>query len=245
VTRQEDNMETNTQKNLAMAELTPIVTDIAAFAGTIEGLDVTDEETQGQVGDLVKMMQHRRRKLEDKRTDLVKPLNGVVNEINALFKPPRDRIDEIIGIAKKKMNRFAQAQVAIADEKRRQERIAAEKERKEAEELAEALRKKAQVEAEPVAEVVVEEAEKKVEKAAEPAKVAPTRGRESAVSVVKTWKAEVVDLKELALAVGEGRLPTHVLEPNMRALNDIARTLKDEGTINGIRFYQDVSTSVR
>jgi hypothetical protein len=238
-------METNTQKALAMAELTPIVTDIAAFAGTIEGIDVTDEETQGQIGDLVKMMQHRRRKLEDKRTDLVKPLNGVVAEINALFKPPRDRIDEIIGIAKKKMDRFAQAQVAIADEKRRQERLAAEKERKEAEELAEALRKKAQAEAEPVAQVVVEEAEKKVEKAAAPAKVAPTRGQEAAVSVRKTWKAEVVDLKELALAVGEGRLPTHVLEPNMRALDDIARTIKDEGTINGIRFYQHVSTAVR
>jgi len=238
-------METSTQKALAVAELNPIVTDIAAFAGTIEGIDVADEETQGQVGDLVKMMSHRRKKLEDKRTSLVQPLNGVVNEINALFKPPRDRIDEIIGIAKKKMNRFAQAQVALEAEKKRQEREEAERERKEAAELAEALKKKAGEEAAPIAQVVVEEAEKKVEKAAKPAKVAPTRGRESSVVVTKTWKAEVVDILELVKAVADGKLPTHVLEPNMTALNDIARELKDPGTINGIRIFQDVSTAVR
>jgi len=238
-------METSTQRALAVAELNPIVTDIAAFAGTIEGIDVADEETQGQVGDLVKMMNHRRKKLEDKRISLVKPLNGVVNEINALFKPPRDRIDEIVGIARKKMNRFAQAQVALEAEKKRIERETAAAERKEAEELAEALRKKAGVDAEPVAQVIEEEAEKKVVQAAKPAKVATTRGRESSVIIAKTWKAEVVDLLELVKAVADGKLPTTVLEPNMTALNDIAREKKDPGTINGIRFFEDVSTSVR
>ena len=238
-------MEISSQKSLAVAELNPIVTDIAAFAGTIEGIDVADEETQGQVGDLVKMMQHRRRKLEDKRESLVKPLNSVVREINALFKPPRDRIDEIVSMAKKKMNRFAQAQVAIANEKARQEREEAARERREAQELADSLRKKAGQEAAVVADVVVEEAEKKVVKAEAPAKVATTRGRESSVIITKTWKAEVADLLELVKAVADGKLPTHVLEPNMTALNDMARELKDEGTVNGVRIYQDVATSVR
>ncbi len=172
-------------------------------------------------------------------------MNSVVREINALFKPPRDRIDEIVGIAKKKMNRFAQAQVAIENEKKRIERETAENERKEAAELAEALRKKAGQDAEPVAQVVEKEAEKKVEKAAKPAKVATTRGQESSVIITKTWKAEVVDILELVKAVADGKLPTHVLDPNMRALTDIARELKDEGTVNGVRFFQDVSTSVR
>lgn len=238
-------MELSTQKNLAIAELTPIVTDIAAFAGTIEGIDVTDEETQGQVGDLVKMMQHRRRKIEDKRESLVKPLNAVVREINALFKPPRDQIDKIVAMAKKKMTRFAQAQVAIANEAKRQEREKAEAERREAQELADALRKKAGQDAVQVAQVVQEEAEKKVEVAAKPAKVAATRGQESTVIVTKTWKAEVVDLLELARAIADGRAPITMIEPNMRALQDFARELKDEGTVNGVRIYLDVSTSVR
>jgi type I site-specific restriction endonuclease len=238
-------MELSAQKSLAVAELTPIVTDIAAFAGTIEGIDVTDEETQGQVGDLVKMMQHRRRKIEDKRESLVKPLNAVVHEINALFKPPRDQIDNIVALAKKKMTRFAQAQVAIANEAKRQEREKAEAERQEAQDLADALRKKAGQDAAQVAAVVVEAAEKKVEVAAAPAKVATTRGQESSVIVTKTWKAEVVDLLELARAIAEGRAPITMIEPNMRALQDFARELKDEGTVNGVRIYLDVSTSVR
>ena len=238
-------MEINTQRALAVAELNPIVTDIAAFAGTIEGIDVEDEETQGQVGDLVKMMNHRRKKLEDKRLSLVAPLSGVVKEINALFKPPRDRIDEIVGIARKKMNNFARAQVALADEKKRQAEATARAERKEAQELAATLRKKAGQEAAVVADVVLEEAEKKVVQAAKPAKVATTRGRESSVIISKIWKAQVVDIIELAKAVVDGKLPTHVLEPNMTALNDIARERKDPGTIHGVRFFQDVSTSVR
>lgn len=240
-------MELTTQKSLAIAELNPIVTDIAAFAGTIEGLDVTDEETQGQVGDLVKMMGHRRKKLEDKRISLVQPLNGVVNEINALFKPPRDRIDEIVTIAKKKMKRFAQAQAALANEKARQEREEAERERKEAADLAEALRKKAGIEAEPIAQAVVREAEKKVEKAFKPeaSKVAVTRGRESSVIVTKTWKGKVVDMMAIAKGVAEGRLPLSVIEPNMTAIQGLARETKRAQVVDGIEIWEDIGTLVR
>lgn len=238
-------METSTQKALAVAELNPIVTDIAAFAGTIEGLDIIDEETQGQVGDLVKMMNHRRKKLEDKRISLVQPLGAVVSEINALFKPPRDRIDEIVGQARKKMNTFAKAQVALAEEAAKQKREEAERERKEAAELAEALRKKAGQEAEPIARVVVQEAEKKVEKAAAPAKVRVSRGRESSVSVSKTWKGKVVDMMALVKGVAEGRLPLSIIEPNMAAIQGLARQTERAQVVDGIEIWQDVGTIVR
>ena len=240
-------METSTQKAIAIAELNPIVTDIAAFAGTIEGLDIIDEETQGQVGDLVKMMTHRRKKLEDKRISLVQPLNGVVNEINALFKPPRDRIDAIVTGAKKKMNIFARAQAALAAEKAKQAREEAERERKEAEDLAEALRKKAGAEAETIAQAVVEEAVKKTEKAAKPeaSKVAVTRGQESSVVVTKTWKGKVVDIMAIAKGVAEGRLPTSIIEPNMAAIQGLARETKRAQVVDGIEIWEDVGTVVR
>ncbi len=240
-------MEISTQKALAIAELNPIVTDVAAFAGTIESLDVTDEETQGQVGGLVKMMNHRRKKLEDKRTSLVGPLNAVVNEINALFKPPRDRIDEIVQIAKKKMNTFARAQAALATEKAKQAREEAERERKEAEDLAEILRKKAGQDAEPIAQVIVEEAEKKVEKASKPeaSKVAVTRGREASVIVTKNWRGKVVDKMALIKGVAEGRLPPQILEPNMAAIQGLARETKRAQVVDGIEIYEDIGTVVR
>jgi len=238
-------MEIATQHNLACAELVPIVTDIAAFSGTLEGIDVADDETLGQVGDLVKMMNHRRRKLEDKRLSLVKPLSGVVNEINAMFKTPRDRIDAIVLLANKKMKIYVKAQQLLADETRRQERLLAEAERREAQELAAALNEKAGIEAAPVVEQITEAAEKKVEAVAAPAKVAVTRGQESSVITVKKWAVEVRDLQALALAVGEGKLPPHVLEPNMTALRDIARESKLTREVFGVYFFQDITTQVR
>lgn len=239
-------METSTQKSLAIAELEPIITDVAAFAGTIEGIDVDDEETQGQMGDLVKMMTHRRRKLEDKRTSLVKPLSTVVSDINAMFKPPRDRIDEIITIAKRKMNNFAKAQQLIADEQRRQEIENARKEQEEAQELAAKLAAKVdKEESAPVVEQLELSTEKAVKQAEAPAKVATTRGNESSVVVQKKWKAEVTDLQELALAVGEGRMPVTALEPNMQFLNNQARERKETREYAGVRYYEDVSTVVR
>ena len=238
-------MEINTQKSLAIAELNPIVHDIAAFGDTVEAIDITSEEELGQVGDLVKMLNSRRRKLEDTRTSLVAPLNKVVKDINALFKTPRDRIDQIVQSAKKHMNRFAQAQQAIADAKARREREEAAAERKEAEDLAVAMKKMSGSAGEETAEVITQQAEERVVKAAAPAKVAISRGRDSAVSVQKTWAVEIIDIRALALAVAEGRLPITMIEPNMRALTAAAREGKVEKEVDGVRYFQRVSTAVR
>ena len=237
-------MQTETQHALAVAELTPIIADIAAFGDTIEGVEITDDEGMATVSDLVKMLQKRRHRIEDKRTSLVGPLNGVVKDINALFKAPRDRIDQIVQTAKKAMNRYAQAQQAIADARARAEREQAEKDRKEAEEIAENLRRLSDA-GNDTADVLVEQAEKKVEQAAVPAKVKITRGADSTVSVQKRWKGDVDDLKAIADAVANGKLPVHFIQPNMRALQDFARELKEEQTTMGIRVYQDISTVVR
>ena len=237
-------METQTQHALAVSELTPIVADIAAFTDTIDGIDIVDDEGQGNVGDLVKMLTRRRFKLEDKRKSLVGPLNAVVKDINELFKAPRDAIDLIVRAAKAKMNKYAQAKQAIADAKARKEREDAERERKEAEELAEKLRGLSEA-GNKTAEVVVAQAEEKIEKAAAPARVETTRGEQSAVITQKKWKASVDDLMAICKAIAEGKLPIHYIEPNMRALQDFARELKEEQTTHGIRVYQDISTVVR
>ena len=238
-------MELTTQKSLAIAELNPIVHDVAAFGDTIDSIDITDEEELGQVGDLVKMLNGRRQKLEDKRDSLVRPLNTVVKDINALFKAPRDRIDEIVQTAKKHMNRFVQAQQAIADAKAKREREEAAKERKEAEDLAAAMKKMSGDAGAEVAEVVVEQAEKRVVQAAKPAKVALSRGSRSSVGTTKTWAVEIKDIKLLALAVAEGRLPVTMIEPNMRGLIAAGRTGGVEKEVDGVRYFQKVSAAVR
>jgi len=238
-------MELDSQKSLAIAELNPIIHDIAAFGDTVEGIDITDEEQLADVGDLVKMLNGRRKKIEDKRLSLVAPLTKVVKDINALFKVPRDRIDSIVQTAKRHMNRFAQAQQAIADAKARREREEAQKEREEAARLAESMKKMSGDAGEETAKVVVEQAEKRVEKAAAPAKVAISRGRQASVSVQKTWAVEIKDIKLLALAVAESRLPITMIEPNMRALIAAGREGGVEKEVDGVRYFQRVSTAVR
>jgi hypothetical protein len=214
------------------------------FTDTIDGIDIVDDEGLGSVGDLVKMLQRRRLKLEDKRKSLVGPLNKVVKDINDLFKAPRDSIDLIVRAAKAKMNKYAQAQQAIEDAKRRKEREDAERDRKEAQEVADNLARLSDAGNETAA-VVVAQAEEKIEKAAAPAKVETKRGEQSAVVTQKKWKADVDDLLEICKGIAEGKLPTHFVEPNMRALQDFARELKEEQTTHGIRVYQDISTVVR
>ncbi len=238
-------MELSSQKSLAIAELNPIVHDIAAFGDTVESIDITTEDELASVGDLVKMLNGRRRKIEDKRISLVAPLNKVVKDINELFKAPRDRIDQIVQSAKKHMNNFARAQQALADAKAKRERDEAEKERKEAADLAAAMKKMSGDAGEETAKVVVEQAEKRVEKAAAPARVAVSRGAQSAVSVSKTWAVEIKDIKLLALAVAEGRLPITSIEPNMRALTAAGRAGGVEKEVDGVRYFQKISTTVR
>jgi hypothetical protein len=237
-------METATQHALAVSELTPIVADIAAFSDTIDGIDVMDDEGLGSVGDLVKMLTRRRAKLEDKRKSLVGPLGKVVSDINALFKAPRDSIDLIVRAGKAKMNKYVQAQQAIADAKQRKEREDAERDRKEAQEIADKLARLSAAGNETAA-VVVAQAEERIEKAAAPARVETTRGDHSSVITQKKWKASVDDLLAMCKAIAEGKLPVHYVEPNMRALQDFARELKEEQTTHGIRVYQDISTVVR
>ena len=238
-------VDTTATQSVAMAEITEVTTQVAAFGGTIEILEVEDDDTLAQMGQFVKMMNHRRLKLEDKRKSLVGPLNKVVKDINALFKAPRDRIDELLKIARDRMTTYQRAQKAIADELRRQEIEKARKEQEEAQELANALAEKAGVESAPVVETIVEQAQTKVEEAEAPAKVAVVRSEDASVVMQRVWKAEVIDLQELALAVGEGRLPARFLEPNMKALTDYGREKKEQREYAGVRWYEDVNTVVR
>lgn len=237
--------DTSQTKSVAMAEITDVTTQVAAFAGTIESIEVSDEDTQAQMGQFVKMMTHRRLKLEDKRKSLVSPLNKVVKDINELFKAPRERIDELIREAKNKMDLFAKAQAEIAKIEREQAIEAARKEQAEALELAGQLAEKAGTEAAPVVEQLETTAAANLETAQAPAKVKAVRGEDSTVVVQKRWKAEVFDLAELALAVGEGRLPVTMIEPNMKALTDYARDVREVRDYCGVRFFEDVKTVVR
>ena len=230
--------EASTIKQIAMGELTKMTTTVSAFSNTLEAIDIEDDESLATVGDLVKFASIAKRKLEDKRKSLVDPLNKVVKDINALFKPTREKITALIAAAQSKMNEYARIQTAIKDAEAAVIREEAAAEELAAKELADRLLAAAGEDAEPTAE-------KNVEIAAKPAKMAIARGETSTVSTRQDWTAHVLDLKLLALAVGEGKLPLDCIQASQSALNIISRETKKNREEHGVKFFAKTTAIVR
>ena len=237
--------EASTIKQIAMGELSKMTTTVSAFSNTLEAIDIEDDESLATVGDLVKFASIAKRKLEDKRQSLVGPLNKVVKDINALFKPTAEKIGALIAAAQSKMNEYARIQTAIKDAEAQVIREEAAKEELEAKELADRLLAAAGEDAEPTAAAVVEVAEKNVEIAAKPAKMTIARGETSTVSSRQDWTAHVLDLKLLALAVGEGKLPLDCIKASQSALNKVSRETKKNREEHGVKFFAQTSAIVR
>lgn len=128
----------------------------------------------------------------------------------------------------------------------RQEAIKTELERrkKEGEErLAQAAELEAagaKEEAEALINETIEENEKPVEVCIPP--TATSKVELDGMATVTTWHAEVVNLKELFLAIGQGRCPLAYGDPNMPALNSQATHLKKEMRIPGVRAVSETKS---
>ena len=240
-------MDINTQEQLAVTELQPIIKHTTAYVCTIDGLEIHDDETLALAGDLDKDLNRYRMKLEDKRTSLVQPLNKVVKDINELFKAPRDRIDELRGKLKKKMVGYITRMEKIEREKKRQEAEEARQREERLRKAAEKAKAQAGEDAAPMIEVLEKQAAAAAaaQVAIPAARSAPVRGTRSSVSTVKTWVGEVVDVKAACLAVAEGRLPAGLVSFSQSDLNGLARALETEKTVDGIKYSQKISAGVR
>ena len=237
--------EASTIKQIAMGELTKMTTKVSAFSNTLEAIDIEDEESLAAVGDLVKFAKIAKFKLEDKRKSLVDPLNKVVKDINALFKPTAEKIAAMIHAAKTKMDEYATVQRMIKDAEAEVIREEAAREEAEAKDLAERLLAAAGEDAAPTAAAVVEVAEKNVEIAAKKPQLEIARGETSTVSSREDWKAHVVDLKLLALAVGEGRLPLDCIQASQAGLNKVSRETKKNREEDGVKYFAKTTAIVR
>lgn len=62
------------------------------------------------------------------------------------------------------------------------------------------------------------------------------------MAMVTLWHAEVIDIKSLCLAVGQGKCPTAYVEANMPALNKQAISLKGEMRIPGCKAVSETKS---
>jgi hypothetical protein len=125
----------------------------------------------------------------------------------------------------------------------RQEAIKVEMARRKAEEEAK-LKQAAELEASGAqyeADQVMAEALEEVEKPMEVYTPPPTTQKVELDGMASrtNWKANVVNLKALALAVGTGKAPLNLIEANLPALNRLATALKKEMAIPGVEAVSE------
>lgn len=233
---------------VSTADLAVTITDLTTKANDLLAqADKAEIETQKnyETGtDYRKVVSGIRKRLEDKRKQLVDPYGGRVRVINAEFKKVRDILDQADGIVKNKMLTWHNAE---------EKRIAEENERKrrEAEESALA----AAEEAEDSGDAATSEAILNMAAETPEPEDKPAIGRgelTGAASVAtKVWTAEVTDIKKACLAIAEGRLATDLVEFPKSRLNALARDWheqnpdNDEFTLCGITVKGETRLSVR
>ena len=78
-----------------------------------------------------------------------------------------------------------------------------------------------------------------------PVAVTPSYTKVAGVSTRETWKAEVIDMKQLCRAIVEGKAPVEAVSPNMPVLNSMARKSKADLEIPGVKAIKETGVSAR
>ncbi len=224
-------------------------------------------------GDELRAITKREKEIDELRLSLTRPIDESKRRIMDLFRTPLERLQEASGLLRRSMTAYQTAEREKADKLRReaeakaraereeQERIRREAERveRQAREDAEALRRAGDAAA---AEAAEAEASRAAETAAEAqaqvdlAEIAPPSlpsvapPKATGISTRQNWKAEVIDLRELIIAaaaaasIGDTTLLGYLL-PNEKAIGQVARALKDQARIPGVRVYAEDTLAVR
>ena len=173
------------------------------------------------------------KKLEEKRLEIVAPVNELKSKLQGMFKPDLDKY--------KKAENIIKAALGVWDDE--QERIRAEQQEK--------LRLKAVAEEEKRKKTLLEQSKKACEKgnlekaeslaqsAAEhhvPVPIIPQAPKQQGMSRSTTWKARVTNIT---------RVPYEYLEPNIKKLNRMAAASEGNLQIPGVECYPVKSYSVR
>lgn len=73
----------------------------------------------------------------------------------------------------------------------------------------------------------------------------PTYRRANGISTQQRWRAEVIDLKALCLAIGQGRASINLVMANLPALNSMARAMKQTFSVPGCKAVAETAVAVQ
>ena len=208
---------------------------ITELAATAEALTIETAEQLAASSTLLMAIKGRQKEMEQTRQSITRPMDAAKKGVLAVFKPAVDRLAS----AEQTIKNAVLAYHQVEEERRReaQAKLDADAAR-ERERLARVADEHSEAGHEDMAEVSREIAEMVVALSVAAPTPPPT-----GVHTRITWHAEVDNLPELAKACAESKELLHLIEPNMTALNSMARTLKEGFAIPGVKAVskQDVT----
>ncbi len=237
-----------------MNEIETVKQEVTPVSEQALMIRVQDQPTLTKANDMFLVLRQMRKKIADVFSPIIEAAKETKRKADATRAEAvrqQEKIEEPIIRAESYLNgqitdwKRLQDRIREAEqEKLRQQAIKEEMERRRKEEdlrLKQAVKLEkagATEEAEALIQETIEENQKPVEIYIPPPET--PRVELEGATIKEYWKAEVVNLKLLCQAIGEGKCPIAYVEPNMTALNGQARSLKKEMSIPGVRA---VSTS--
>lgn len=248
--------------------------DLAARSYNVALAVTVDSAAMYEIaGDELRTIVTRRKKIEELRLSLTRPIDESKRRIMDMFRSPTERLAKAEKLLRDGMTAYQRAEREKAEKARREaeakaaaERAEQERKQREADEArrkaeadAEDARKagdeaaaQAAAEAAAAAAAEAEDAHERMELAdiAPPLQVATVTPKAAGVSTRKNWKAEITDFRALVLAAakraeaGDDFL-LGFLDANVKALNSAAKSMQAKLSIPGVRVYADDILSVR
>lgn len=224
---------------IAMAEVAVKADDeiSVAMLSTAENLEIKTAEEMAASGEMLRTIKGRQGALSAARLDITRPMDAAKKRVMALFQPAIDRLAQAETTIKAAILTYTQAQEQERREAQAELNAAAERTRTQLIEQAETHDETGRHSR---AETLRERAD--VVQAPTVAAAEVPRG---AVHIKTTWHAEVTDLQALARAYADGGRAVELILPNMKVLNDLARTLKGDLTIPGVKAVSEEGVTAR
>jgi len=210
------------QETIANEKLELIKKDVESFVEQGGAIVIDSPESLADATEYLSNCMNRWKRIEEIRTDLVKPLNDTVKKINNGFKDQQAPLKDQERIIKAGISKYQMALIA----KQREDEAVAEAAKAELE----AAAAKATT---PAAKKAAEEAASAVQA---PVAAAPTTVNTSAgsTSMRTVWKFEVEDA---------AKVPSNYKVVDDKLIR--AAVAKGERSIPGVRIYEDAQVSVR
>lgn len=199
----------------------------------------TPEDYEG-AGDILKEAKSFQKKVNDWFDPLVKNAHRAwksLTEKRAETLQPATNVERIL---KDKMLEYNRKKAEEA--RKEQERLQAEAEAKARRERERLMKRAETLKTEEKRQQALQEAEQVQTVQVTVESEAP---KQEGVVIKKTWKAKVVDQKQVIKSALEGTIPITMIVIDQSALNKFAQMTKGEINVPGVKFYQEESMTVK